>query len=111
MGPDKSTCCTALAGSRRLPIALGMPSAVTTTYSKRDVRAANLFALMLFGVGIALVALGLFATLGLGAEQVSVVHVWLAAVVFLALGTAMNLKVRELARSQRREGGEKCSGG
>ncbi len=82
---------------------MGMPPAGTTTYSKRDVRAVDLFALLLFGVGIALAASGLFAILGLGAGQVSVVHVWLAAVVFLALGMAMHLKVRELTRNHGRE--------
>jgi hypothetical protein len=84
-----------------------------TTYTKRDIRAADLLALLLFGLGFVLVlfaAIPLIASLG-GAEKIDKAAVapqssfglWFAGGCFLLLGTALNLKVREIIRNKGRE--------
>jgi lipopolysaccharide export LptBFGC system permease protein LptF len=72
-----------------------------TTYTKRDIRAADILAMILFGFGVVLVCFAVFKTTGtLGKEGGSVVGTWIIAGVFLALGTALNLKVRQLVRTK-----------
>jgi hypothetical protein len=72
-----------------------------TTYTKRDIRAADMLAMILFGFGVALVLFALFKTLGkAGKEGGSDVGTWIIAGVFLSLGTALNLKVRQLVRTK-----------
>jgi len=72
-----------------------------TTYTKRDVRAADMLAMILFGFGVVLVFIAIFKTTGkVGTEGGSVAGTWIIAGVFLALGTALNLKVRQLVRTK-----------
>ncbi|MEM7165848.1 MAG: hypothetical protein AAF581_10310 [Planctomycetota bacterium] len=69
-------------------------------HTKRDLRAADMLALILVGLGLIMVARGawfLFADEGAGPKGGS--RVALVGVVLLALGGAVNLKVRELARN------------
>ena len=72
-----------------------------TTYNKRDIRAADMLAMVLFGFGVVLVCFAALGSIGkAGKEGGSVVGAWLIAGVFLALGTALNLKVRQLVRNK-----------
>lgn len=71
-----------------------------TNYTKRDIKAADMFALILVGFGVALVFFAIFKTMGKTAKGGSVVGTWIIAGVFLALGTALNLKVRQLVRNK-----------
>ncbi len=72
-----------------------------TSYTKRDIRAADILAMILFGFGVVLVLFAVFKVTGkVGKEGGSVVGTWIIASVFLALGTALNLKVRQLVRTK-----------
>lgn len=72
-----------------------------TTYTKRDIRAADMLAMILVGFGVVICFFALFKTLGKGsAGGGSVIGTWIIAGVFLALGTALNLKVRQLVRTK-----------
>lgn len=72
-----------------------------TTYTKRDIRAADLLAIILFGFGVVLAVFALFdSTSAKGSGSGGAVGSWLMAAVFLALGTALNLKVRQLIRTK-----------
>lgn len=67
-----------------------------TTYTKRDIRAADLLAMILFGFGVILAVCAGFGTFGKAEQGGSAAGAWILAGVFLALGTALNLKVRQL---------------
>ncbi|HEX5050913.1 MAG TPA: hypothetical protein VFZ65_03995 [Planctomycetota bacterium] len=72
-----------------------------TTYTKRDIRAADMMAMILFGFGVVLVFFAVFKMIGKAdKEGGSVAGTWIIAGVFLALGTALNLKVRQLVRNK-----------
>lgn len=74
-----------------------------THYTKRDIRAADMLAMILVGFGVVLL---LFAVLPpLLAKDKGGVHLGLAilSAVFLLLGTVLNLKVRQLVRNAGRE--------
>lgn len=71
-----------------------------TTYTKRDIRAADMLAMILFGFGLVLVLFAIFATADTGKSAGRAVGAWLIAGVFLVLGTALNLKVRQLVRTK-----------
>ena len=72
-----------------------------THYTKRDVRAADMLAMILFGFGLVLVVFAVFKTIGKAdKESGSVAGTWIIAGVFLALGTVLNLKVRQLVRNK-----------
>lgn len=73
-----------------------------TTYTKRDIRAADMLAMILVGFGVVLL---LFAALPLIAAKSGKggganPALWIVAGVFVALGVALNLKVRQLVRNQ-----------
>ena len=87
---------------------------MTTTYTKRDIRAADMLALILVGLGIVFAVLAVLALVESSGGDLtksgkviqrggSSVGLWLGAVVFGALGTALNLKVRQLVRNKGRE--------
>jgi hypothetical protein len=72
-----------------------------TTYTKRDLRAADMLAMILFGFGVVLLCFAILKTTGAtDKDGGSVVGTWIVAGVFLALGTALNLKVRQLIRTK-----------
>ena len=76
-----------------------------TTYTKRDIRAADILAMVLVGLGVLVL---LLAALPLGFAQLtnggaSRPGLWIAGGVFVLLGTALNLKIRQLARNAGRE--------
>ena len=71
-----------------------------TTYSKTDIRAADMLAVTLSGLGILLLAFAAFETIGKGAHPSSNIRLWLSAGVFLPLGLALNFKIRQLVRNQ-----------
>jgi hypothetical protein len=77
-----------------------------TQYTKRDIRAADMLAIILVGFGVTLL---LFAVLPpfLGKGKGGV-HLGLGILsgVFLMLGTVLNLKVRELIRNGGADRGE-----
>lgn len=75
-----------------------------TTYSSRDLRMANLFAMVLIGIGLGFVTLRLVAAFVPDGQAISPPHVWLAAITFLALGKAIALKVGELRAAGGGEG-------
>ena len=76
-----------------------------TRYTKRDLRAVDVLAMFLVGVGIVLALIALFAVVGSkgGADTLLL---WIAAGSTLALGTALNLKVRRLIRTEGEEPSE-----
>ena len=69
-----------------------------TTYTKRDLRAVDLLALVLFVVGI---VLALFAVFQVARQNTLLL--WIAAVSTLSLGAALNLKLRQLVRNKGEE--------
>lgn len=76
-----------------------------TSYTKRDIRAADILAMVLVGLGVLVL---LLAALPLGFSQLtkgggSSPGLWIAGGVFVLLGTALNLKIRQLARNAGRE--------
>jgi lipopolysaccharide export LptBFGC system permease protein LptF len=74
---------------------------LVTTYTKRDIKAADMLAMILVGFGVVIVFFALFKTIGkAGKAGGSVAGTWITAGVFLALGTALNLKVRQLVRTK-----------
>ena len=73
-----------------------------TTYTKRDLRAVDLLGLVLLSVGIVLASIALFRTLAPKGSGDALL-LWIAAVSTLALGTALNLKVRQLIRTKGEE--------
>ena len=74
---------------------------VVTSYTKRDIRAADMLAMILFGFGVVLAFFAVFKMVGKADKAGgSVVGAWILAGVFLALGTALNLKVRQLVRNK-----------
>jgi len=68
------------------------------TYTKREIRAVDLLAMILFGFGLLLVLLAVLRTYRAD-EAGSAVGGWIVAGVFLLLGLALNLKVRQLDRN------------
>ena len=76
-----------------------------TTYNKRALRAAGMFAGILFGVGLVLVMVTFFDSVGLGQAKGSIdlVSLWILAGLFLWFGTVLNWKVRQLVRNKGRE--------
>ena len=89
-----------------------------SNYTKRDIRAADMLALILIGLALVLVisavlpqfagAEGLKGWKGMKAVENAAPHtrtvgLWVAASVFLALGGALHLKVRQLVRNGGRE--------
>jgi len=73
-----------------------------TTYTKRDLRAVDLLAMVLFGVGIVL-ALIAVAKLTSSKGGGDTLLLWIGAVSSLSLGTALSLKVRQLVRNKGEE--------
>ncbi|MCA8951435.1 MAG: hypothetical protein KDE27_18145 [Planctomycetes bacterium] len=77
-----------------------------TTYTKRDLRAADMLALILVGFGVLLLIFGvmpvLLAAAGKAGGSVRPALCVLGGV-FVLLGTALNLKVRQLVRNRGRE--------
>ena len=76
-----------------------------TTYTKRDIRAADMLAILLVGFGVVWI---LFAALPLlvadsGKASGANLALWLVAGVFLALGMALNRKIHQLVGNQLRE--------
>ncbi len=76
-----------------------------TTYTKRDIRAADILAMILVGFGVVLL---LFAAAPLmvaesGKDGGSNPALWIVAGVFVILGVALNLKIKQLVRNQGRE--------
>lgn len=89
---------------------------MTTTYTKRDIRAADMFAMILVGLGIAFAMFAVFVTVNFSGAEVgkpgkavdgsgSTVGLWIGAVIFGSLGTSLNLKVRQPVRNKGREPG------
>jgi hypothetical protein len=83
-----------------------------TTYTKRDLRAADMLAMTLLGLGAMLIVFGVVKLTGSAAslnakqqidESRIPVSLWVAVASFMLLGMALNLKVRELVRSKGRE--------
>lgn len=75
-----------------------------TTHTKRNLRAADMLALILLGFGLVLAGSAVLRMTGkAGSESGSPVGLWILAAVFVALGLALNLKVRQLIRNQGRE--------
>jgi len=83
----------------------GMGLSSMTTYNKRALRAAGMFAGILFGVGLLLVMVTFFDSVGLGQAKGSIdlVSLWILAGLFLWFGTVLNWKVRQLVRNKGRE--------
>lgn len=80
---------------------LGSSGANVTTYDKRDIRAADILAMILFGFGVVLLCFAIFRMTGkVAKEGGSAAGLWIAAGVFLVLGFALNLKVRQLVRNK-----------
>ena len=81
---------------------------MNTTYTKRDLRAADMLAMIFVGLGV-LIAFGLACPLdapGVGKAakaSASGFGSWLVVMALLSLGTALNMKVRQLIRSGGRE--------
>lgn len=76
-----------------------------TSYTKRDLRAVDMLAMVLVGFGAFLL---LWAVLSLTftkstAHTMPSPRVWIIAGVFVLLGVALNLKVKELVRNGGRE--------
>lgn len=76
-----------------------------TTYTKRDLRAADLLAAILFGLGVVMLA---FAALPWFQSKPTVsagdnLPLWIEGGVFAILGLALNLKLRELIRNRGKE--------
>jgi hypothetical protein len=63
-----------------------------TTYTKRDLRAVDLLALVLFAVGIVLVLVALI-------RSGDTLLLWIGAVSTMSLGAALKLKLRQLHRN------------
>lgn len=80
-----------------------------TSYSKRDIRAADILAVILFSIGLILLGLAIFETatqpkVAIDPRAGGVVRVlWFFAGTFTLMGGALGLKVRELARNGGRE--------
>lgn len=76
-----------------------------TTCSSRQLRIADCFASLLTGIGLAFVGLRLFVAWVPDGPYISEIHVWLAAIAFVALGRAVACKADEVraARRQRTE--------
>lgn len=71
-----------------------------TTCTKRDIKAADMLKMIRFGFGLVLVFSALLKTIGkTGKDRGSRWRVDIAGV-FLALGAALNLKVRQLVRTR-----------
>ncbi len=68
-----------------------------TTYTKRDLRAVDLLALVLFVIGIVLALFAVFQV------RQNTLLLWIAAVSTLSLGVALNLKLRQLVRNKGEE--------
>ncbi|MBX3462787.1 MAG: hypothetical protein KF830_06425 [Planctomycetes bacterium] len=76
-----------------------------TTYTKRDIRAADMLAMILIGFGLVLILFQVLPLMNAKPDvkvQMSPV-VWILAGVFVLLGLALNLKVRQLVRNKGRE--------
>ena len=72
-----------------------------TIYTKRDIRAADILAMILFGFGVVLVLFAILKATGkVGEGGGSAGTLWIVAGVFLLLGGALNLKVRQLIRNK-----------
>jgi len=76
-----------------------------TTYTKRDIRAADMLAMILVGFGTLLLLCGAKALL-LGKVGGTNPAVWVLAGVFLCMGAALNFKIRDRVRNGGREPGD-----
>src|SRR5690606_18552239 len=84
-----------------------------TTYTKRDLRAADMLAMILFGFGVVLLLIAMSTTFGWlqgsgeagkpVASPRSAFKIYLMATVFLMIGGALSLKIRQLVRNKGRE--------
>lgn len=76
-------------------------------YTKRDLRAADILSMVLIGAGVLLLIIGLLLIVetedGGVAKGTKGFGGLIGAVVFLALGTALQLKIRQLVRRGGRE--------
>lgn len=77
-----------------------------TQYTKRDIRAADMLAIILVGFGVVLLSFAALPPLVAKEPGGSHPALWILSGVFLLLGTALNLKVRELVRNAGREPGD-----
>ncbi len=76
-----------------------------TTYTKRDIRAADMFALILVGFGVVLMLVAAMPRIAANTDQGGGMNpaLWIVAGVFVVLGVALNLKIKQLVRNQGRE--------
>jgi len=76
-----------------------------TSYTKRDIRAADMLAMMLVGIGIVLVLFAALPVILTKADKNggSGPALWIAGGVFILLGAALALKIRQLVRNRGRE--------
>ena len=75
------------------------------TYTEREIRMADVAAAVLFGFGVIVALAAAWKSFGQMSEDRggNAIAAWVLAVVFLALGTALNLKVRQIRRDGHRE--------
>jgi hypothetical protein len=73
-----------------------------TIYTERDLRAVDRLALVLFGVGIVLVIIAVFAGTD---EAANTALFWIGAVSSFSLGSALTLKIRQLRRNRNSDAG------
>jgi len=76
-----------------------------TTYTKRDIKAADMLAMILVGFGVVLLLLAAMPIIAAksGKEGGTNPALWVVAAVFVFLGVALNLKIKQLVRNQGRE--------
>lgn len=72
-----------------------------TSYTKRDLRAADMLAMVLFGLGFLMTLTA--ALRGAGKGMAATPAQWVVAASLLVLGLALHLKVRQLVRHRGRE--------
>jgi hypothetical protein len=79
-----------------------------TTYTKRDLRAADMFAMILVGFGVVLLVFAALPLLiGKSGKLASLAKgggtnpaLWILAGVFVVLGVALNWKIKQLVRNR-----------
>lgn len=76
-----------------------------TTYTKRDLRAVDMFALILVGFGVVLMLCAAMPLIAAGSDKGGGTNpaLWIVAGVFVVLGVTLNLKLKQLVRNQGRE--------
>ena len=75
-----------------------------TTYTKRDIRAADMLAMILSGFGVVLFVFAALPLItGKTGKGGTSPTLWTLATVFVALGVALHLKIKQLVRNQGRE--------